>query len=257
VVEDLRYFAYISRSKVGQLYDQIIAKDLPDSYQESRSTGPVDNLFSTNTIDAAESRFLGKEVGDSVIAKLTLVLNYLEKNNKIQDLNELMDHKGKSVELNQFCYRYKGMFTAIGTLGRNEDSRIYLSASAFARSGDDLILSKNLFVDPARQENSYHEIGPNESNLVSDICIIRSKVGQYVLQLSCSYKYFGEMGGHYSEYNNEWQVAPHSGNHHFFAGDVDTWFDTIIFINGTRHDAIMGSPLVLSHIPQPGTFVAL
>ena len=154
--------------------------------------------------------------------------------------------------LDAFCYSYSGKFFALGQVGREKSDRgINIPQAALARIEDEIVISKSLLILPGREENSLKEAGPNKANLVSDIAIINSEVGGYALSLACSYKYFSDMGGSWDEREKEWSVYPHSGNFHFFTGQCDAWFDSLIFVTGIRGTTIMGTPLFLVHSVDP------
>jgi hypothetical protein len=59
------------------------------------------------------------------------------------------------------------------------------------------------------------------------------------------------MGWSYHQDDGESDVHPHSGNYHFFQGDTDAWFETLVFINGIRKNTIQGTPLYLAIGPDP------
>jgi hypothetical protein len=117
---------------------------------------------------------------------------------------------------------------------------------------EEITLSKEALISPARQENAYDVSGDSRGEVVSDIAILISQCGSYTVNLACSYKYFGDMGGHWSDADKEWSVSPHSGNGRFFNGDIPAHFDALLFINGVHSKTIFGSPLFLSHSAQPG-----
>jgi hypothetical protein len=50
---------------------------------------------------------------------------------------------------------------------------------------------------------------------------------------------------------DEWDVHPHSGNYHFFKGETEGFFDSLIFVNGIRGTTIMGTPLFLAGAIDP------
>jgi hypothetical protein len=126
-----------------------------------------------------------------------------------------------------------------------------ISPDALNRAKDEIIISKALLVQPAREENALKESSPNNGSLVSDMCVVTSELAEYTLSLACSFKYFSDMGGSWDERAREWHVHPHSGNYHFFNGDCDAWFDSLIFINGMRGKTIMGTPLFLVYATNP------
>jgi hypothetical protein len=183
------------------------------------------------------------------IRKLEAVLDHIDQNEKVLDLAELCRQKA-GIRLDAFCYAYQGSFYNLGTISRRSwddgPGGISISGPALERSRDDIVLSKSLLVEPAKAENSMQEIGPNRSKLVSDMCILCSEIEGFTLRLACSYKFFSDMGWSYHERDGESDVSPHSGNHHFFEGETDAWFETLVFINGIRRKTIQGTPLYLA-----------
>jgi hypothetical protein len=186
----------------------------------------------------------------SSVKKLAVLLRHIERHEKVLDLVKLCKEKA-SVTLDAFCYTYCGRFYNLGDISRGADSGISISGAALRRSKDDIILSKSLLIEPARIENSVQEVGPGNSRIVSNMCILCSEIEDFTLRLACSYKFFSDMGGHLDARSREWDVLPHSGNHHFFAGEVDAWFETVVFINGMKESTILGTPLFLANSSDP------
>ena len=84
------------------------------------------------------------------------------------------------------------------------------------------------------------------------MCIITSELSNYTLSLACSLKYFSDMGGSWRESEREWDVYPHSGNHHFFSGQCDALASgRIVLPYGIKGNTIMGTPLFLVHSADP------
>jgi hypothetical protein len=259
----LKYFAYVSRAKVKQLHDQLSDFSVAQrtSKRSSGGTGGLDLgasalfgfLKSGLRFDASTSRVI-EEVGQkTVIQQLTDVMLHIEENERVLDLVQLCANQA-DVSLDAFAYTYSGRFFALGEMGREEKrGGITIPEGALARIGDEIVISKSLLVKPARDENAFAETSPNRGALVSNMCMLVSCVGPYTLNLACSMKYFGDMGGSWDERDKEWDVHPHSGNWHFFKGDTDAWFDALLFINGVRGKTIMGTPLCLAHGNDPDT----
>jgi hypothetical protein len=252
--QKLRYYCYISRSKVDQLFDQLPLADEEGAIQDqlteetSESKGP----FAPYTRDL---RFGGRGRSDfsdtdSSVRKLAVLLRHIERHEKVLDLVKLCKEKAR-VSLDAFCYTYCGRFYNLGDISRGSDSGIHISGAALRRSRDDIVLSKSLLIEPARVENSVQEVGPGNNRIVSNMCILCSEIEDSTLRLACSYKFFSDMGGQLDERRREWEVHPHSGNYHFFEGEVDAWFETVIFINGIRGSTILGTPLFLVHSSDP------
>jgi hypothetical protein len=246
----LRYFCYISRSKVSQLYDQLPLSDREGSLQHGLK-GFAESRAFARFYDGLSFGGRGRSDfadSDSIVGKLDTILNYIEGHEKVLDLARLCNEKAR-VPLDAFCYTYRGRFYNLGDILRNPDSGIHISGAALQRSRDDIILSKSMLIEPARTENSLQEIGPNKSRVVSNMSILCSDINEFTIRLACSYKFFSDMGG--SSHGGEWSVHPHSGNHHFFQGEVDAWFEAVVFINGIRGNTILGTPLFLVHSFDP------
>jgi hypothetical protein len=260
---DLKYFSYVSRAKVKQLHDQL--SDFSVGQRTSKRTAGASGgvelganalfgfLKSGFRADANSSRVI-EEVGQkTVVQQLMEVMQHIKQNERVLDLAELCTRQ-EGVSLDAFAYVYSGRFFALGDVGREDKyGGITITESALARAGDEIIISKSLLIKPARDENAFKETGPNRSALVSRMCMLVSCTGSYTLNLACSLKYFGDMGGSWNERDQEWDVHPHSGNHHFFSGDTDAWFDALLFVNGVRGKTIMGSPLCLAYGSDPET----
>jgi len=256
----LMYFSYISRAKVNQLYDQITdfaveKKSVKRGRQgETSAEAGVGGLlgFIQGSLRAGgKYTHDSEETGvETTVQKASKVIEYIEKNETVYDLNKLIENKA-GVTLDAFCYRYRGRFFALGGIDRRQSSGIYINGLALSYMADEIILSKSLLIEPARAENSFREIGPNNGALVSRMCIINSNIDEYILSLACSFKYFSDMGGHWDERDKEWEVSPHSGNWRFFQGEEELWFDSLLFINGRRGNTIMGTPLFLMHSTDP------
>jgi hypothetical protein len=238
----LRYYAYVSRSKVKQLYDQLV---------------PSGGAPWSETVEAAagarHSPHMNSGVHEnppSVVSALDAVIKHIEAHEKVMDLEAICQAKA-GVALDAFCYSYRGRFFNLGSIGRDREGGIYINGAALERSADSILLSKSLLIEPARAENAIVEIGPNKARVVSDMCIICSSIGEFTLRLACSYKFFSDMGGSWDEHAGEWRVNPHSGNEHFFSGAADAWFETLVFVNGIKGDTILGSPLFLAIVNDP------
>lgn len=260
MAKGLMYFSYISRAKVNQLYDQITdfaveKKSVKRGKQGETSAeagmGGLFGFIKGNLSAGGRYTHDSEETGvETTVQKATKVIEYIEKNEEVYDLNELIENKA-GVTLDAFCYRYKGRFFALGGIYRGESSGLSINGTALSHMADDIILSKSLLIEPARIENAFKEVGPNNGSLVSDMCIINSNVNDFILSLACSFKYFADMGGHWDERDKEWSVSPHSGNWRFFHGEEELWFDSLVFINGRRGNTLMGTPLFLVHTTDP------
>jgi hypothetical protein len=263
MARELKYFSYISRAKVNQLYEQItdfavekktVKRGRQGETSAEAGTGSFFGLLKgTLKLGGKLSRDV-EEVGSvTTVQKAIKVIEYIEQNEQISDLAELCRRK-EGVLLNAFCYRYEGKFLALGELYRDRGYRqsdLRINGTALSTAGDEIVISKRLLIEPARKENAFSEKGPNNGSLVSNICIVTSAIGEYTLNLACSYKYFSDMGGAWNEERKEWDVSPHSGNYNFFEGESDAWWESLLFINGITGKTIMGTPLFLVQSTDP------
>lgn len=263
MTKPLKYFSYVSQSKVDQLYEQITEFSVSEkTTTETKGTETsldvganpigwiISGMFKRGRMHTNEQVKAGKITS---IQKLAAIIEHIEKHEKLGDLAESYSRQENSI-LDAFCYKYSGRFHVLGKVYR-ENKNIVINGTAIEKlvdyGEDEIVLSKKFLLDPGYIENSTREVGPNNSKLVSDFCIITSRMAKYSLELTCSYKYFSHMGGNYDEAANEWIVHPHSANANFFAGNVETWFETLIFINGVVRNTIMGSPLYLAFTFNP------
>jgi hypothetical protein len=261
--ELLRFYAYVSRAKVNQLYEQLSDYSVDKKTVTREKSGDL-------AVDAGVSALLGvfkgslkaggrlgenvEEAGEvTTIQKLARVLEHIDRYERVIDLGAAIDRGPGS--LDAFCYTYTGQFAVMGQISRNY-GQLRRNAEAVSRTGADAAPSETQLVEIAERENEFNETGPNQGSLVSDMCIIASRRGSYTIELACSYKYFTDMGGSWSSDTKEWYVWPHSGNMHFFSGAIDEWFDCMLFINGIKGRSILGSPLLLAHSRDPGLAIS-
>ena len=251
--QQLKFFAYISRAKVQQLHEQLtemaVTQRTVRRSRENKADAEVGSTFwgmvkAAAKVDVGRSYAVEESGNQTVIQQLAAVMDHIETNERVLDLEELCT-KRAGVALDAFAYSYGGRFFSLATFGRDHHRGIQISTRSLENASDDIIISKSLLLEPGRAENALPETGPNQGKLVSDMCIITTRIGDFDLNLACSFKYFTDMGGSWGEQEKEWTVAPHSGNYHFFRGDTSMWFDTLIFITGLRGTTIMGTPLFL------------
>ena len=266
----LKYYAYISAHKVDLLYDQLVGLK-PSRLKVSRGSetdtsinGGISKLvaFLSADLKYGHRRHGQFEIEGQIplVQKLKTVLEHIRKNEHVKDLNSLCEAEAGE-PLDAFAYTYSGTFTAFGRLYREKDAffyepnSIHLSGSALERAQDDIIISQKGLIDPGLTENRHPDKPSQETGrkMVSNICLLYSKSGRYMLELSCSYKYFSDMGvnPHGQQPNNEWEVVPHSGNIQFFIGKADAHFDALLFINDVRERHIFATPLFLVFRPDP------
>jgi hypothetical protein len=259
MASDLQYFAYVSRAKVRQLHEQItdlgVTQRSVTRNQEGTATANVGSDTLLGIIKAGFSlgtrrSLVVQEVGQqTVVQQLQAVVSHIHRHERVLDLAKICREEAGTA-LDAFAYIYSGEFFSLGSLGRDSGG-IYISGDSLGRGPDEIVLSKQLLIQPGRQENALKETGPNNGALVSDIAIIHSFVGNYTISLACSLKYFADMGGSWDDQKREWDVQPHSGNHHFFSGESGMFATALIFITGVRDRTIMGTPLFLAHASNP------
>jgi hypothetical protein len=245
----LKYFAYVSAYKVEQLYDQLVAVR-PDKVKVGRnqktdvsSEAGIGKLLSFLSLafKAGHSRggHIEIEGATSIMQKLGTVLAHIKENEQVKDLNALCNNQQQE-PLDAFAYTYSGAFTTFASMSRRKPSKYYdtsgdlhISGKALARAPDTIPLSKSTLLEPALNENDHPGLWAKERiPLVSNIALLYSQAGEYLVELACSFKYFSDMSGsrRESDKGDQWEVVPHSGNHHFFEGNFDAYFDTLIFI---------------------------
>lgn len=255
----LKYFAYVSRAKVKQLHEQLSEMSVTQRAITRSREGTVNaNVASDSLLGIIKAgfnfgtrrSFAVQETGqETSIQQLQTVLQHIHQHEKVLDLNELCRNRA-GVALDAFAYTYTGEFFALANLAR-ESGGIHINESALKHGPEEIVLSRDLLLQPARQENALSEVGPNNGALVSDMVVMNSFVGEYILSLACSLKYFSDMGGSWDEHDKEWSVTPHSGNYHFFNGDTGLYVTTLVFVTGMRGKTIMGTPLFLVHESNP------
>jgi hypothetical protein len=248
----LNYYCYVSRFKVNQLYEQLTdfsigETSLPNSADRERSQGASSvslHKFMTGGVSLGRTESIVYEQNGSptTVQKLKQVLKHINDNERVLNLNNILDKK-LNHEIDTSWFFYKGAFKAQGLYSWNKES-----VSNF---------SKEHLIEPGVTENKFQETGPNRGSLVSGMCILQSEYAKHAIQLACSYKYFSEMGGNWDGEAKEWSVSPHSGNYHFFAGEVETTLEGLIFVNGITDDKIMGTPLFLIHSQDSKNYVSL
>jgi hypothetical protein len=269
----LKYYAYISTYKVQQLYDQLVAVR-PDKVKitKGKQTDAAAEAGISKIISflSASFKYGHRRTGRieiegemPLLQKLHEILKHIREHERVKDLGTLCSMQTGEF-LDAFAYTYSGKFTAFGTMNRVATDKYYseflkdirLSGVALERAPDTIVISKSALIDPAVAENQNPDIWKRKGSnirLISDIALLFSQVGDYLLELACSYKYFSDMGGslRYPDLDGEFEVNPHSGNYHFFDGRAEAYFDSIIFINDVRGKHIFGTPLFLAMAPNP------
>jgi TIR domain len=244
----LQYYCYISRSKVAQLSDQLIASDA-DARLASKEFLSVMDVISRHHGLEFGSRTFDTDGRKSTVVKLQHVVETIEKHEKILNLNQLCKDKA-GIVLDAFCYAYRGHFYCIGEIG--DGAGIRANRTRFEKGRADPVLSQEMLIEPGKTENAFPVLAEGNMRLVSNIAILCSEIEGFTLRLACSYKYFSSMGGSYDHEAKEIDASPHSGNYHFFSGSVDAWLEGLIFINGMKGMTIFGTPLYLVHAMDSG-----
>jgi hypothetical protein len=225
----LRYFCYVSRAKVAQLFSQLNSTPRLTETDKRPDVGQSEYLAYLQSLAYGTRAWSDVDPTDT-IQRLRIILWHIVNRERVDDLNRICRSKA-GVELKAFCFAYSGTFRV-----RDDRSEAKLKDR---HSGSAKMLQA------AGRENKFAERGPNDGHVVSGITEIVSECAGFEVNLACSFKYFSDMGGSWDSERNEWWVSPHSGNHYFFEGEVDVWFDTLIFLNGVRGRSIYGTPLFL------------
>ena len=160
---DLRYFAYVSRGKVAQLYEQI--SELSDTTERLERRRELDGRvkaggglkgllsadFEAGGIKSVVSEVTGTR-GD--IQKLQAVLEYIQAEEVVLDLNELCA-QGPGAKLDGFAYAYRGSFTVLGSLAREpkghndgwDSPALTINEKVMLEGPDEIVLSRSSFVE--------------------------------------------------------------------------------------------------------------
>jgi hypothetical protein len=254
----MKYYCYVSHAKVEQLYQQLTSVTVDQHTVRSSLDSELDieggakGLFGIIKAGLKYGQRAGSSLEStttvSILQRLQRVTDYIANNERVHDLKAMCMRD--ELKLDAFCYSYSGEFFVQGLVSRNAGGGLSIPGSALGRVQDTLIISKTALLQPAHSENSFQ---PPEASrrLVSDICLISSESYRYTLTLACSLKYFSDMGGRLDQKSLEWEVRPHSGNHHFFEGSTSCYLDSLLFINGVRDNTIMGTPLFLVLATNP------
>lgn len=244
----VRYFSYVSTTKISQLYEQITElSDVTESSKETseraggvKASGGLAQIFSAGVegtlMNQSVVEYSGKR---SDIQKLRSLIWHFDQNEQIDDLNELCE-QGSGTGLKAFAYIYRGEFR----VGRDTN---WMSSEPRPPTPeiDEAIISTE------RAENS--QIATDDylyRRRVSGVATIESKCFGYTIDLACSLKHFTEMGARAD--GDELHIHPHSGNHHFFAGRTTAFLEGLIFITAVHDQTVIGSPLFLNYYSQPG-----
>jgi hypothetical protein len=193
-----------------------------------------------------------EEIGqETLLQQLRKIMEHIERHENVLDLGQVCRRRA-GTPLDAFAYTYSGKFFALAGISRDKyGGGIRISKESLEHAPDEIVLSKALLIEPGAVENALVEKGRKNGTVVSDMCVIASRVSEFTINLACSLKYFSDMGGDWDDKDKEWTVVPHSGNYHFFEGEGEAWFDAFLFINGIRGTTIMGTPLFLIYGNDP------
>lgn len=231
----LRYFCYVSRSKVDQLIEQLEEEELP-----VKPNAPGDRAFDylnyLQGLAYGTRRRRHLKDTDGIMQRLKAVLSHIVTAENVADLNAICTAEA-GAPLEAFCYSYSGSFTVVG---QQKDPRGVLE---IVESPDDPARSQ--MIDAGRSEQTNADVGASGMPIQSTMVELVSKCGSYTLNLACSLKYFSDMGMSGTHKPGAYWIGPHSGNYFFFDGRVPAWFDTLIFLNGVNGKNIYGTPLFL------------
>jgi hypothetical protein len=232
--------AYLSLAKLEQIYGQLTEFDVQGVKQASDTkvkggiTAKIASwlglLSGTADISAQRQMVSTKEGQMNSFNELRYVLAHYVDGGHIADLEDCIE--SKETPEGAVLYRIKGDFRSVGFSLSKKDA-------AFIKTEE----------KKENQITTYH----HGFVATSGICVLSSRVKSYKLKIACSYKYFSDMGSGRriakgkSDYSDEdtFDIHPHSGNHHFFAGGGSANFEALIFITGQHGRTLLGSPLVL------------
>jgi hypothetical protein len=255
-----KYFCYASRARLHHLYEKSGLDGTRPSHPPQPQAGPLMAPLSSPMRFGLSDDALGEVKPEAVAGKLSAVLGWIGKQQKVVDLKRLLQEK-QGLDPGAFCYTYGGWFRCLGWLDREAHSSLNnVRAAAVgdlakepseAQREPEIFIPEELLRAQARQENAYREIGPNRGPLVSGICVLSSKIPPFTLRIACPFRFFSEMGGQWDERKSEWDVRPHSGNRHFFGGYTATGMESVLFIHGMSGHTLWGSPLCLARQTDP------
>ncbi|MCL2071964.1 MAG: hypothetical protein FWH07_07010 [Oscillospiraceae bacterium] len=241
----LGFICYLSHSKVDNLYSQITEFDT-NRIQQQKSIGYEGNIGvgssallqqlinATASVNGKRSSQRTTEGTFNHIQKLGVLLNYCKKNNLIRDLND-------AIVKNDF----------------KENILLYSIKSEFRCSMWDKKFLSDDFVNKENEEANLHqrfdteELTKNRLKEVGKIVELNTDVENVQLSLACSTKFFTDMGSSRITVGEDFSekdlmmFCPHSGNYHFFEGEICPTFEAFVILNGQKDNLIYGSPLVL------------
>lgn len=224
----LKYFAYVSETKVNQLYEQIgglhrdtIEVERVNSNKKEGSLG-LSNILSL--IQANVSA--GKEQAHKLLVKgeiplmqkLQCVTEHINQHEIVRDLKEIIVNENFDL-LNSFCFTLVGEFS---------------------------VPKKHIW-----QMETIEEKRLGFSKVISPIITIRTRIKNFKIELSCSMRHFRTMSGEALSEEDAWMITPDSGNYQFFSGEISAHFESLIFLNGIKRKKLYGSPIYLVHQFSP------
>ncbi|MBR0283443.1 MAG: hypothetical protein IJQ81_17925 [Oscillibacter sp.] len=228
----LRYICYLSFSKVDNLYSQISNIEY-DSIQttnefevegnaELESPSLLQIIKAKLSFGSRAQRQVIKEGKFNHIQKLSKVMDFASRKGLIEDLSEAIN---------------KGMSNSRTVL-------YYISASFRCKQHQNKPETSKSFSDD-------YLLADDGLAVKSGVALLEADVESKKLLLSCSLKYFSDMGarrvyaGEGDNKEDYWMIHPHSGNYHFFNGFIPAFFEAIIVLNGQKGNTLYGSPVVL------------
>ena len=215
------YFAYISSSKVNQLYTQLGGMTNETKRLSSATSRKTEGNFGLSILSAIipgitfghESEKTYEIEGKvALVNKLRDVVEKIQKTETILSLNQISNADDIA---GAFCYHFISEF-------RVETG--YEMNFADKPNTDGFVAGNRYFKNP--------------------FVTIVSRIRKYRLCLACSLSNFASMGENTSP-DGKTELVPHSGNYFFFAGSVSARFEGLMLLNGRKDNVIFGSPIYL------------
>lgn len=217
----ISYFAYISSSKVSQLYAQLGGMaDETKRFSNAITRKGEGNLgFSILsaivpgiTFGREDEKTYEIEGKVALVNMLKDVVEKIQKTETVLSINQISDTEDIT---GAFCYHFRGEFRV--ETGYEMNFADKSSSEGFA-AGDRFF--NNKFVT------------------------IVSRIRKHRLCLACSLNNFANMGENVGA-DGKTAIVPHSGNYFFFSGSVSANFEGLMFLSGRKDNLIFGSPIYL------------
>ena len=211
------YFCYVSRSKVDQLFQNLSSEQV-DQWIEKKIT---ENNLNTSA------------KADWSIANIVKLF------------------KG------EITYGHKGIVQYEKKLKTHYVEKLRTVLLAIAREQAIPSLSKAIEESKFNSMYYHHEgkfkvekalvkadgSSPIDSTAIVTVC---TEVNSKQFLLDCSLRFFSEGN------QVDGTFAVHSGNHRFFSGDIELWFETIFILLEQKEDKLIGTPLFLKLLSSQG-----